>query len=83
MSRVKRDVDRVRNSGMAGLLELEMLQVGISGKRALWTLLDEVADDEPAIAALPLQDLIRRADDQRALVERHRLVEGRHAMAAS
>jgi hypothetical protein len=80
VSRLKREGERLRGSAIADLLELELLQIGIMGKRALWVLLRELADAEPRIAALPLDRLIAQAEAQHETVEAHRLRAGRDAL---
>lgn len=82
VSRIKREVDRMRSSALARLFELEMLQVGIAGKRALWVLLQGLQDADPRIAALPLEDLIAGADEQAQTVEAVRIEAGRAALTA-
>lgn len=57
-----------------GRLEaLELLSLGILGKRALWRSLAAVRTDDPRLDALPLEELEARAEAQYALVERARL----------
>ncbi|HUG86377.1 MAG TPA: hypothetical protein VMM13_17555 [Euzebya sp.] len=80
VSRIKREVERLRGSALAQLLELEMLQLGIAGKRSLWILLQGMQDVDPRIAALPLDDLIGRADEQAQIVETARIEAGRAAL---
>lgn len=80
VSRIKREVDRMRSSALARLFELEMLQVGIAGKRSLWVLLQGMQDADPRIAALPLDDLIGRADEQAQTVATVRIEAGREAL---
>ncbi|HEU5471868.1 MAG TPA: hypothetical protein VFV67_14550 [Actinophytocola sp.] len=53
------------------LLELETLSLGIEGKLAMWRALQ--TRTEPLPADFDLDDLIKRAEEQRATVERHRL----------
>ncbi|HEY3723266.1 MAG TPA: hypothetical protein VGN59_07875 [Acidimicrobiia bacterium] len=57
-------------------MELEALSLGISGKLALWRAL-EVAFAPEALPLVDLDDLARRAEEQRAFVEGLRLDEGR------
>lgn len=54
-------------------LALETLSLGVEGKRALWQTLATIADDEPALTGMDLQELIRRAETQRAAIDRERL----------
>lgn len=64
-------------SPLSRMVELEGLALGIHGKRGLWTALKELAASDLRLQNLDLDDLVRRADEQRAEVERRRL-----AMAA-
>jgi hypothetical protein len=61
------------------LLELETLSLGIEGKLAMWRLLQNRA--EPRLAEFDLDELIKRAEDQRATVERYRVEAGSLAFA--
>ncbi|HET9143903.1 hypothetical protein [Actinophytocola sp.] len=63
------------------LLELETLSLGIEGKLSLWRILRNRA--EPKLADLDLDELIRRGEEQRAMVERHRVEAGSLAFARS
>lgn len=62
---------------------LEILALGIQGKRSLWRALSTVGDAEPALAGLDFDDLLRRADAQHAEVERWRLAIARAALTES
>jgi len=53
---------------------LEILALGILGKRSLWRALGVVAATDPALAALDFARLEARADEQYARVERERLL---------
>ena len=65
-----------------GRLEaLEALSIGIEGKRSLWLALAEIADAVPAVRALDLGRLERRAVEQRERVEAQRLEAARAAFA--
>jgi hypothetical protein len=61
---------------------LEMLALGIDGKRALWSLLRIVSTDFPALRA-DYARLSQRADDQRAAVETRRLEWAAKAFSGS
>jgi hypothetical protein len=72
-----------RSGGALRVLELvEVLALGIEGKRALWTALDAVAEVRPDLRALDYGRLLQRVDEQRSLVERARLTAARSALAA-
>jgi hypothetical protein len=55
------------------VLELEMLALGVEGKRALWRALDRVAGDDARLTGVELLALLRRAEAQRRLLERERM----------
>lgn len=79
LGRLKWNGRVVRRSPLSDVLELELLVVGITGKRALWTSLREAAvapRDE-------LEHLVARADDQVRRVEAARLRAARRALAPS
>lgn len=72
---------RVTGSGaLSRLLELEILVAGVTTKRALWGSLEELTATTPEITALPLDDLVSRADRQLAMLEGHRRAAVRRAM---
>jgi hypothetical protein len=52
---------------------LEALALGIHGKLSLWRSIQHAVARHPAVAGLDLDDLIRRAESQRARVETLRL----------
>ncbi len=64
-------------------MALESLALGVLGKLSLWRALAQVADQHPAIASVDLDDLIDRAQNQYALLERERLAAGRRALVHS
>ncbi len=73
LTRVRLDERVTRSPDLSRLLELEMLAVGVEGKRALWTALRPLTGAYPAVAALDLDGLLERADAQRRGVEDHRV----------
>ena len=60
---------------------LETLSMGIEGKICMWRALRTVADGYPGLAALDLDDLVARAEDQRARIEARRLEIAPQALA--
>jgi ferritin-like metal-binding protein YciE len=68
-------------SPLSRLLELEGLQSGIRGKRALWVALAEVADLHPDLDRARLQALIARAERQLEAVDRLHRRAARVALA--
>lgn len=70
--------------GKLGSFEsLEMLALGIQGKRLLWVALQEVAHHFPEWSEIDFQNLEFEAIRQREEVEERRLVHGREALASS
>lgn len=64
----------------SGLLErLELLKLGIGGKRSLWEALDAVSGDTGRFGGLDLIRLRQRAEEQHQRVEEHRLRAARAA----
>jgi hypothetical protein len=55
------------------VLELEVLGVGVEGKRALWRALERIAGADARLTGIDLTALVRRAEAQRRLIERERL----------
>lgn len=55
------------------LIGLESLSLGIEGKASLWRTLREVAVAEPRIGDIDFDALLARAEEQRRLLEPHRL----------
>jgi hypothetical protein len=66
-------------SPLSRVVELEGLLTGITGKRALWVALLDVAPGEPRLDAALLERLRDRADAQRATVEELREKAAREA----
>jgi hypothetical protein len=60
-------------SPLSRVLELELLALGVEGKRALWRALREVAAGDARLDGVDLTALLRRAERQRRLVEQHRV----------
>ncbi len=66
-------------SPLSRLIELELLHIGITGKIQLWQALDETQSSE--LAQFDFPGLVKRAESQRAAVERLRLDAAREAFA--
>ncbi|RYD66442.1 MAG: hypothetical protein EOP83_05030 [Verrucomicrobiaceae bacterium] len=67
--------------GELGMLEaLEMLTLGIQGKRMLWVLLAELAPAFPEWEGIRFSDLELEAIEQRDAVEERRLQHGRDSL---
>lgn len=69
----------IRRSPLTPLVELETLAVGINGKRLLWLALK--AHPADAASEARFDELIGRAEQQLAAVERHRAEAGRRALS--
>ena len=68
----------------ARLEEIEVLSLGIEGKRLMWNALGEIGALDPRLSGFDVASLARRAQDQRDRLERFRLLFataalGRHA----
>jgi hypothetical protein len=61
---------------------LEVLSLGIEGKRTLWRTLQQLAESVPALGHVDFEHLIQRAEIQRAQVECQRLAICREALTA-
>jgi hypothetical protein len=70
-------------SPLSRLEELEMLTLGVTGKRALWRSLQLLASTEPCIDVAELERLITRADAQIELLETSRRRAALEAFAAT
>ena len=68
-------------SPLSRLLELEGLELGITGKASLWRALSELRD--PRLAAFDFESLAERARRQSAELEPHRVAAGREAFAGA
>jgi hypothetical protein len=68
-------------SPLSRLVELEGLALGVTGKRALWVALQEIAGTEPRLREFDFDELRRRAEEQLAGLERLRIEAARLAFA--
>jgi hypothetical protein len=80
LSRLKLNGRMVKYSPLSRLVELEVLESGIDGKRAMWTALAQVAGGHMHLDIVELRRLEKRAVDQRKLVEAMRLQAARLAL---
>jgi hypothetical protein len=60
-------------SPLSRVVELEILALGVEGKRALWRALRELAAGDARLAGVDLATLLKRAERQRRTVEQQRL----------
>ena len=82
MTRLKLTLDDPAAGGLRYLEALELLALGILGKRSLWRALEAVQPQIPALAGLDLRILQARAEDQYARIEARRLNTAPRALAA-
>ena len=59
------------DDAMNAFVTLETLSIGVEGKTCMWTALATL--DDPTLADFDIDDLIARAQDQRARIEEQRL----------
>ena len=81
--RLKPNGELRERSPLSPLVELEGLSLGIEGKRSLWVALGSVDAVAERIGRPRLDELIARAEDQRARVETRRLDAARQAFTAA
>ena len=60
-------------SPLSRVVELEVLALGVEGKRAMWRTLAQVCAEDARLGGVDLEALVRRAERQRRVVERERL----------
>jgi hypothetical protein len=81
-SRVKLSGATSGNPDLGLLLALETLTLGVAGKLALWTALEAVEADHPALAETDFDELIARARSQQDTLDGERLAVARQALDA-
>jgi hypothetical protein len=81
LSRFKIDHRMTGDSKLSLLLELELLELGIQGKQALWRTLEVVAGNDPRLAEFDFGRLASRAQEQLDAVEEQRLAVAQTALA--
>lgn len=79
-ARLKLSGSGLEDDSLELLEALETLSLGIEGKRGLWRALSEVARDVPSLVEVDFAQLVSRAEAQRSVVERERLVVARQAL---
>lgn len=62
-------------------MALETLTLGVEGKLSMWNALKDIADEQPALAAANLDDLIARAQAQHDALEGERASVGRSVLS--
>jgi hypothetical protein len=79
IGRLKPNDQLLGYSPLSRLIELEGLVIGVTGKRALWTALNETIADHPKLTDISFPALIERAERQRSGLEDHRRSTAREA----
>ena len=79
---LKLKFDDPQNEGLGTFEILEIVEVGIGGKRALWKALAFASEDEPALRGVDYEQLSRRAEEQHHQMEGVRLASAREAFVA-
>ena len=75
---------RVRGySRLSRFLELDILAMGIDGKKLLWSNIRDVANVAARLPDVDFDELIERAERQRAELEPFRAEAGREALAST
>lgn len=76
VSRVKFSGALSGNPDQGAFMALESLALGVEGKASLWRSLKMVADKYPALATTNLDELLERAEAQKAILDREQLTLG-------
>ncbi len=80
LSRAKLNGQLVGYSPLSRLSELELLQLGVRGKLALWRSLQRMQPREARLDAAELSRLVARAEDQLDRLEEQRLLAADEAL---
>ena len=81
VGRLKLNGRFISRSPLSFVVELEGLRMGVEGKASGWRTLREVAAGEPRLDPDQLTELVRRAEDQSARLERLRVRAAREALS--
>lgn len=81
LSRLRFSRSVTGSAALSQLLEMEMLSMGVHGKRALWRSLDQVSGADPRLAELDFDALSQRAQDQLGRLETQRLAAAAKALS--
>jgi hypothetical protein len=82
LARLKPNGRLATYSPLSRFVELEILTMGIEGKKVLWTTLRDLAGLAGRLPDIDFDELIRRADQQRRTLEPHRARTGTLALAS-
>jgi hypothetical protein len=83
VGRLKLNGQLLGYSPLSRLVELEGMMLGVTGKNAMWTVLNENYGQDPRLAGIDLAQLIARAKEQRVTLERLRRRAATEAIAAA
>ncbi len=83
LSRFKLRLDDPGNGALYLLEALELVQVGIEGKRALWRALAAAAEHAPVLQGINYDHLMQRAEEQHHRVEAARTEAAKTALVAA
>ena len=78
--RLKLNGEVLRYSPLSRLIELEGLEIGVTGKRSMWQVLATALPEDPRLSDIDLSNLIARADRQLEGIADHRLGAAREAL---
>jgi hypothetical protein len=81
VGRLKLNGNLTSYSDLSRLEELEGLSLGVQGKLSLWKSLKQIENHDPRLVTFDLERLIKRAEQQREQLEKHRLEAARRALA--
>lgn len=79
--RLKLNGELLRRSPLSSVVELEVLQLGVTGKHALWRTLHDLAETESRLDRERLAELCARAERQIEELEQHRRAAAAHALS--
>lgn len=82
LTRLKLNEQLTGGSELKRLLEFETLSLGVEGKLVMWRALEQVSHEHPALADTDLDSLAKRADEQRAKLEEHRMEIAKSALVS-
>jgi hypothetical protein len=83
LGRLKPNGRLVTYSPLSRFVELEILTMGIEGKKVLWATLRDLAGLADRLSDVDFNELIRRAEQQRRMLEPHRARTGTQAFAGT
>lgn len=80
LGRFKLNGTLLSRSPLSSVVELEAMALGVTGKAAVWRTLRELCGSEPRLDGARIEQLISRADQQLATLERLRVRAVREAL---